>query len=50
MATTILIIILVILIFNYILERILDYLNSTLWTNELPSELFDIYDAEKYNK
>ncbi|MCD4679014.1 MAG: M48 family metallopeptidase [Bacteroidales bacterium] len=50
MPTTILIIILVILIFNYILERVLDYLNSTLWTNELPSELSDIYDAEKYSK
>lgn len=50
MSTTILIIILVILTFSYILERILDYLNSTLWTNELPSELSDIYDAEKYSK
>ncbi len=50
MATTILLIILVIIIFNYLLERVLDYLNSTLWSNELPSELSDIYDAEKYRK
>ena len=50
MANTILIIILAILIFNFVLERILDYLNSTLWTNELPAELNDIYDAEKYRK
>jgi STE24 endopeptidase len=50
MATTILIIILAILIFNYILERVLDYLNSTLWSDELPEELSDFYDAEKYKK
>lgn len=50
MANIILSIILAILIFNYILERVLDYLNSTLWTNKLPDELSDIYDSEKYQK
>ncbi len=38
------------LIFDYILERILDYLNSTYWSDELPAELTDIYDAERYKK
>jgi STE24 endopeptidase len=48
MAQTIFYIIIGILLFEFILERILDYLNSTYWTNELPAELTDIYDAEKY--
>jgi STE24 endopeptidase len=39
-----------ILVFEYLLERLLDYLNSTLWSNELPGELQGIYDAEKYKK
>jgi len=43
-------IILFILFGNYILERWLDYLNSTRWSNELPKEVEEIYDAEKYRK
>jgi len=39
-----------ILIFDYLLERLLDYLNSTRWSNELPTELTGIYDAGKYKK
>ncbi|MEZ5082547.1 MAG: M48 family metallopeptidase [Bacteroidales bacterium] len=50
MALTIFYIIIGILIFDYFLERLLDYLNSTRWSNELPTELQDIYDAEKYKK
>lgn len=50
MALTIFYIIIGILIFDYFLERLLDYLNSTRWSNELPAELQDIYDAEKYKK
>lgn len=50
MAQTIFYIIIGILIFDYFLERLLDYLNSTRWSNELPAELKDIYDAEKYKK
>lgn len=38
------------LIFDYIFERILDYLNSTYWSDELPVELAGIYDAERYKK
>jgi STE24 endopeptidase len=43
-------IILGITLFNFILERYLDYLNRKLWSNELPKELEGIYDAEKYRK
>ncbi|MBI5218150.1 MAG: M48 family metallopeptidase [Bacteroidia bacterium] len=39
-----------IIIFDYILDRLLDYLNSTRWNNELPKTLEGIYDAEKYKK
>ena len=38
------------LLFEYFTERILDYLNSKLWSNKLPEELEGIYDAEKYKK
>ena len=50
MSRTFFIIIVAILIFEYLLERLLDYLNSTYWNNELPKELEGIYDAEKYRK
>ncbi len=50
MAQTIFIIIISILVFDFLLERLLDYLNSTYWSNELPKELRGIYDAEKYKK
>jgi len=41
-------IIIAILVFDYVLERLLDYLNSRLWSNELPAELQGIYDPDKY--
>jgi STE24 endopeptidase len=50
MAHTIFIIIIAIIVFEFFLERILSYLNSTYWSNELPKELEGIYDAEKYRK
>ena len=50
MAQTIFIIIISILAFDFILERLLDYLNSNYWSNELPKELEGIYDAGKYKK
>ncbi len=40
--------ILIILILNFILERWLDYLNTTQWSANLPVELEGIYDKEKY--
>lgn len=39
-----------ILIGNYLLERYLDWLNMGNWTNELPYELKDVYDQDKYHK
>ncbi|MEZ5198349.1 MAG: M48 family metallopeptidase, partial [Bacteroidales bacterium] len=50
MESTIFYIILVILIFDYLLERLLDYLNSTYWSSEIPKELAGIYDSEQYKK
>ncbi len=50
MALIIFYIIIGILIFDYTLERVLDYLNSTYWSNEIPKELDGIYDTEKYKK
>ena len=50
MAQTIFYIIIAIILFDYILERVLDYLNSTYWSNELPKELKGIYEADKYKK
>lgn len=49
-AELILYIIIGIIAFDYIFERILDYLNSTYWSDELPEELSDIYEADKYKK
>ncbi len=42
--------ILFILISNFIVERWLDYLNTTNWSTGLPPELLGIYDEEKYEK
>jgi STE24 endopeptidase len=39
-----------ILVFEYVLERILAWLNSTYWQDELPAVLAGIYDNEKYKK
>ncbi len=50
MAVIIFYIIIGILIFDYTLERVLDYLNSTYWSNEIPKELEGIYEVEKYKK
>jgi STE24 endopeptidase len=40
----------VILVLDYLLERLLAYLNSTYWNDQLPKELEGIYDQEKYSK
>ncbi|MDP4266934.1 MAG: M48 family metallopeptidase [Bacteroidota bacterium] len=50
MAKTILYIIIIILIFDYIVDRILEALNKKNWSTELPEELKDIYDKDKYKK
>ncbi|HOV10536.1 MAG TPA: M48 family metallopeptidase [Bacteroidales bacterium] len=50
MAQTLFIIILIIVVFNYLFELWLDFLDSTRWSNILPEELTGIYDVEKYRK
>jgi STE24 endopeptidase len=50
MLQTIFYLIIGIIIFDYFLDRLLDYLNSTYWSNELPKELEGIYNAEEYKK
>lgn len=50
MILTFFIIILVIVILNYLLERLLEYLNLSRMTEELPAELSGIYDPERYKK
>jgi len=42
--------ILTILIVEFLLSRWLDYLNAKTWTNDVPAELSDLYDLEKYQK
>ena len=37
-------------IFEFILSKTLDYLNTKNWTNKLPAELKEIYDEKKYSK
>lgn len=41
-------IIIAILVFDYVFDRIVDYLNARRWSNQLPDELKGIYDEEKY--
>ena len=50
MYDTIFYIILWLFIFEFLLSKILSYLNTLNWTTELPSELKDIYDEKKYKK
>ena len=48
--TTVFWIIIAILVLDFILERFLDYLNTTRWSDQLPEEVKGIYDEEKYKK
>jgi STE24 endopeptidase len=43
-------IILIIFISETVLTKFLGYLNTTKWSDDLPIELADIYDAKKYAK
>ena len=47
---TIYYIFLVLLVFDFWIWAFLEYLNKIRWTNELPVELSEIYDEEKYKK
>ena len=48
--TTLFWIIILILVLDFALDRYLGYLNTTLWSDELPQEVKGIYDAGKYKK
>lgn len=50
MVQTLLWIILGILVFDFLFERILDGLNASRFSEEIPEELKGIYDAEKYKR
>ncbi|MEN7550157.1 M48 family metallopeptidase [Rapidithrix thailandica] len=50
MEKTILYIIIAIVAFEFILERLLDYLNQKHWDNQLPKGLQGIIDQDKYQK
>ncbi len=50
MYNTIFYLILAIVVFDFALERLLDYLNSTRWSSKLPDELKGIYDPDRYKK
>lgn len=50
MSNTIFILIISILIFNFLFERILEYLNDKNISTEIPPEAKGIYDEEKYRK
>ena len=43
-------IIISLVIFNYLFSNILDYLNHKNWKDEIPKELKDFYDKEKYKQ
>lgn len=47
---TIFILITIIICFNFLLDRLLSFLNAKRWSKEIPIELQGIYDAEKYEK
>jgi STE24 endopeptidase len=50
MNNTLFYIIVTIIVIDFVLERVLDYLNSKKWSNKLPDEVADVYDADKYKK
>ena len=49
-AQTIFYIIIGILLFDFIIDKVLDYLNAQHYNDELPTELQDVYDSEEYKK
>lgn len=47
---SIFVVIVLIFLFETLLTKVLGYLNTTRWSEKLPTELEGIYDAEKYSK
>lgn len=39
-----------IIVFDFLFEKYLDYLNTTKWSDTIPEEVKGIYDEEKYKK
>lgn len=50
MYTTIFYIILWLYIFEFVLSKVISYLNTLNWSTKLPKELKEIYDAKQYKK
>ena len=50
MAQTLFYIIIIIIVVDFLFEQLLDYLNTTRWSEKLPGELVGIYDAAEYKK
>ena len=49
-STTLFYIIIGILILNFIVDKILNYLNAQHFKDDLPEEISDVYDSEEYKK
>ena len=49
-ATTLFYIIIAILVFDFIIDKILDALNARHFTDSIPEELLDVYDKVEYTK
>ena len=50
MSQTLFYIIIGLVVADFVFERILEYLNSTQWSDSLPEEVKGIYDEEKYSQ
>lgn len=50
MSQILLIVIVCFLVFNYLFGLLLEYLDSSLWSDKIPQELENIYDPEKYRQ
>jgi len=48
MYTTLFFVILAIILADFLLDRYIDFLNTTRWSDKLPEEVKGIYDEEKY--
>lgn len=50
MAEVLFFIIIGLLVADFIFEQVLEYLNSTQWSDEIPLDILDIYDEKDYKK
>ncbi|HPR62222.1 MAG TPA: M48 family metallopeptidase, partial [Prolixibacteraceae bacterium] len=39
-----------IVVFDFFVERLLDYLNTTRWSDQLPKQVADVYEPSEYKK